>query len=175
MAVTLYVTGTVDIGELSRDLRSLGDDLDQPIRDALAKGAQSIADAARGLMRYRPEGAWLGSTGRDYGHIRDYYAARGATLSASVLTTHPAGPVWEFGGTIHPLLSERHKLLTNPTHRLQQQLQLAAEDKNRPPWTFEIPRLAPVQRAGDEELSSIEDNLEAATQKLLDEYGFTEA
>ena len=102
MAGILRLTVSTDVAELSRDLRSFGDDLDHPLRDALEYGAKTIAAAAKPLMRFRAEGAWPNSSGARYGHISDWYAARVATTSASVYSDHPAAPVWEWGGHIDP-------------------------------------------------------------------------
>jgi hypothetical protein len=162
----------VDLGELSRDLRAMGKDLDRPLRDALRDGASMVVDTAKVLMRERPEGAWRGSSGAEYGHIRSYYEARVATLSSSVVSDHPAAEVWEWGGTIHPLLGEAHFALSKSTIKEQLRLKLVAQDKDRPPWTFHIPREQPVGRAAEARMPEIERNLDTAVDALIRRYGF---
>ena len=169
MAGILRLTVSVDVRELSRDLRSFGEDLDRPLRDALEYGAKTIAVAAKPLMRFRAEGAWPNSSGARYGHISEYYQARAATLSASVVTDHPAGPVWEWGGHIDPAAGGgEHRLkadLSRNAHA-RQRIRLAGGRRG-----IEIPRLQPVTRAGDENREEITQHLEDALTSLVKEHG----
>jgi hypothetical protein len=162
----------VNVSDLSRDLRAFGDDLDKPLRDALEWGATSVARAAKPLMRFRAEGAWATSSGARYGHIQDYYEARVATISAAVVSDHPAAPVWEWGGTIHPLLGvSLHHALSTSRMKEQMKMRLAAANMDRPPYTFRIPRLQPVANAADAEREQITQHLEDAVDALIREYG----
>lgn len=170
---SVYITLSTDVGELSRDLRALGDDLDQPIRDALDKGAQAVITSAHELMRYRPEGAWKGSSGARYGHIRDYYEARVNRLSASINSGHPAAGVWEFGGQIHPLLGEGHHVLSYHNRQYRQaRARIAGTGLDRPPYTFDIPRLQPVAHAAEQNEQDIARHIADAVDRLIAEYGF---
>lgn len=168
MGGTVRLHTSVDIGDLSRDLRSFGEDLDKPLRDALHYGARMVAQGAKRFMRYRPEGAWASSSGARYGHIRDYYEARVATMSAAVISRHPASAVWEWGGTIHPLLGTgMHRLIQRHP---QQRLALAARNMDRPPYTFHIPKLRPVGNAADVAYRDITQHLENAVRQLIEEH-----
>ena len=168
----LHIGLRVDLGELSRDLRAMGKDLDKPLREAIARGVEMIAATAKPLMRFRAEGAWTRSSGAQYTHIREYYDARVNILSGSVGSDHPAAPVWEWGGTIHPLLGEFHHVLTKSSHKQQLRLQLAVQGFDRPPWTFDIPAEHPVGRAADKSMPEVERVLDTAVSRLLRQYGF---
>lgn len=162
MAGRLRIGLYVDVGELSRDLRALGDDLDHPIRDVLAQGAKEIADIARGFMR-KGQPTWpTSSAARDYpGLIADYYDSRSSTLSASVGSTHPAAPVWEWGGDIHPASgSVLHEVF-------KRHPQLA-----RGHQVIHIPRTEPVTTAGDQQREELVQNLDDAVSRLIEQYGF---
>lgn len=143
MASTLRLT--VDTREVVRDLNAIRDHLADPIRDTIGHGAEMIATDARQFMRERPEGAWKGSSGDRYGHIKDYYSFRVNDLSASILTSHPAGAVWEWGGDIHPA-------------GLKQ--------------TIHIPRTRPVGHAADADEEQITRDLGDSVSRLVREYGF---
>lgn len=169
---TVYITLSTDIGELSRDLRSMADNLDQPIRDALGRGAESVVSTAHELMRYRPEGAWKGSSGARYGHIRDYYVAKVNRLSASINSSHPASGVWEFGGQIHPLLGESHHMLSYRNRQYKQARARLSPDLQRPPYTFDIPAEHPVATAAESKEQDIARALADAVDRLIAEYGF---
>lgn len=171
MAGKLHLSLRVDLGELSRDLRAMGRDLDRPLREALSHGAEMVATGAKPLMRFRPEGAWKGSSGAAYGHIREYYEARVATLSASVTSDHPAAPVWEWGGDIHPLLGSMHETFKGKAGSALR-LQLAASGHDQPPYTFHIPRETPVGRAAEKAEPELDRFLDDAVSRLLREYGF---
>lgn len=165
------LTTSADVSELSRDLRSFGEDLDRPLRDALEYGANAIADAARPLMRFRAAGPWPTSSGARYGHIKAYYEARVQTTSATVISDHPAAPVWEWGGTIRPLLgSGIQRMATTSRTAGQMRLKLVAAGLDRPPYTFRIPRLGPVSHAADAKRPEIEQHLEDAVSALIREH-----
>jgi hypothetical protein len=168
----MRLRASVDVRELVRDLEAFGDELDEPIRDVLEHGASSIADAARPLMRFRAEGAWPTSSGAKYGHIRAYYEGKLTSSSTAVVfSDHPAAPVWEWGGTIHPLVGhEVRALISRPGTRQLARSALKVANQLRPPYTFEIPRLEPVQRAAAVEREHIEEELESAIQDLIDEH-----
>lgn len=162
----------VEIAEISRDLRALGDDFDKPIRDTLEEHATKIADIARGFMRHG-EPSWPNSSAaRDFGSapgtIAGYYDSRVATTSASIGSRHPAAPVWEWGGDIHPAAgSARHaaiaaKRVNSPARKL---LEAGVQ-------TIHIPRLQPVHRAGEADLPAMEQALDDAVSRLVEQYGF---
>ena len=169
MAGILRLTVSTDVRELSRDLRSFGDDLDRPLRDALEYGAKTIAAAAKPLMRFRAEGAWPTSSGARYGHISAYYAARVATLSAVVYSEHPAAPVWEWGGHIDPGAGGgEHRIRAELASRARarQRIRLAGGRRG-----IEIPRLEPVTRAGEASREDITRHLDDALTALVKEHG----
>lgn len=165
------ITASADVAELSRDLRSFGDDLDRPLRDALEYGASTIARAAVPLMRHGQPSWPTSSAARDYGSfpgaIASYYRARVATISASVLSDHPAAPVWEWGGSLHPRAraglhaaiastavgSPRRKLLERGTQ------------------VITIPRTQPVSNAADAAREDITQHLDDAVTDLIREHG----
>jgi len=172
MAGMVRITASADVAELSRDLRSFGDDLDRPLRDALEYGARTVALAAKPLMRFRAEGAWPSSSGARYGHIAAYYEARVATVSAAVVSDHPAAPVWEWGGTIRPILgSGIQRLATASRTAGQVRLRLSALGMDRPPFTFHIPRLQPVGHAAEAKREEIVQHLDDAVTALIKEHG----
>jgi hypothetical protein len=169
LAGILRLSVSTDVAELSRDLRSFGDDLDRPLRDALEYGAKTIAAAAKPLMRFRAEGAWLNSSGARYGHISEYYQARVATTSASVVSDHPAAPVWEWGGHIDPGAGGgEHKLKAELSARSRARTRIRLAGGRR---GIEIPRLQPVSRAGDAMREEITQHLEDALTALIKEHG----
>ncbi|HZL18702.1 MAG TPA: hypothetical protein VFG23_13245 [Polyangia bacterium] len=164
----LRLTVSVDVTELSRDLRSFGDDLDRPLRDALEYGAKTIAVAAKPLMRYRAN-TWKNSSGARYGPINSYYAARVATTSASVVSDHPAAPVWEFGGHIDPAAGGgEHRVKAELRQRavVRQRIRMAGGRKG-----IEIPALHPVGRAAEASRQDITQHLEDALTALVREHG----
>lgn len=163
----LRVHASADVADLSRDLRSFGDDLDRPLRDALEYGATAIARAAKPLMRHGQPSWPTSSAARDYpGRIADYYRARVATISAAVLSDHPAAPVWEWGGTIHPAAgSIRHAAIAaQPVGSMRRKL------LERGHQAIHIPRTQPVARAGEAEREDIEKHLEDAVDALIREH-----
>lgn len=161
MPATLKVA--VDIGSTSRDLRALGDDLDRPIRDVLGDHAATIADLARGFL-HKGAPSWpTSSAARLFpAGIRAYYGSSVATISATVWSTHPAAPVWEWGGTIHPASGAAHEIFkAHPG--------MAAAMGHQ---EIHIPRDLPVTRAGDADLPMLERDLRDAIDRLIVEYGF---
>lgn len=165
----------VDAKDVADNLDAIADGLDRPISNVLGAGARKIAVGAHELMRERPEGAWKGSSGAEIpGHIRDYYEARmSGRLAAVVQSAHPAAPVWEWGGEIHPLLgASMHHFLSRSTVAGGMRLQLKAQDKLRPPWTFQIPAEHPVGRSADQQEEQITRDLDDAISRLVTEHGF---
>lgn len=163
----------VDVRDISDNLNAIAEGLDQPIRDVLGFGAADIAKTARELMRERPAGSWKGSSGSRYSHIRDYYSSRVNRLSAVVESAHPAAPVWEWGGTIHPLLGAGvHHVLSRSSGKEAAKQVLSASGRDRPPWTFVIPGIHPVGAAGDEHKDSIASDLDEAVSALVEKHGF---
>lgn len=168
MAGRLRIGVSVDVADLSRDLRSFGDDLDRPLRDALEYGANIIADAARPLMRVRPEGAWPNSSGARYGHIAAYYEAKVQTLSSTVVSDHPAAPVWEWGGHIDPGAGggEHHvKAELRARARVRSRIRAAGGRRG-----IEIPPLHPVGHAADAKREEVTQHLEDALDALIREH-----
>lgn len=163
----LRLSVSTDVADLSRDLRAFGDDLDKPLRDALEYGANAVANAAKPLMRFRPSGAWPTSSGARYGHIQDYYRATVATLSAAVVSDHPAAEVWEYGGDIHPAAgSIRHAAIA--AHSVGSPARQILE---RGIQTIHIPRQQPVANAADAKREEITQHLEQAVDALIEEHG----
>ena len=167
-SLSLHIWGA---SELSRDLRALGKDLDKPIHDALQRGAEMVASSAKVLMRYRAEGAWKGSSGAEYDHIREYYDAKASKLSATVGSGHPAAPVWEWGGQIHPLLPEMHHMLSYRNRQFRQ-ARMQHADLMRAPYTFDIPRLQPVGDAFALREREVEQGVENAVSRTAALYDF---
>jgi hypothetical protein len=171
MAGILRLTVSADVAELSRDLRSFGDDLDRPLRDALEYGATTIARSAVGFMRHGQPSWPTSSAARDYGSfpgaIASYYRARVATINASVLSDHPAAPVWEYGGSIHPLAhAGLHAAIRSTTTGSPRRKLLEAGTQ-----TIVIPRTQPVTNAGDAAREDITQHLESAVTDLIREHG----
>lgn len=135
------VRAEVDVKDLYDDLVAAGQGLDKQLTGELERGARDIADASRKFMREgEGVGRFKGSTGAELPHIRDSYTSTARGLVANVISTHPAGPVWEFGGTIAP---------------------------HSPKQVIRIPHLAPVHLAALEELDLIALHLQAAVDRLL--------
>ena len=154
----------VDIREVSADLRALGDGLDDPIRDTLETHAKQIADMARGFL-HSGAPSWLTSSAfRDFGpSMRPYYDSAVARVSASIGSTHPGAPVWEWGGEIHPAAggSMHHVLREHPSLRAAFSGQVIV-----------IPRDQPVGRAGEADLPALERDLDSALDRLAAAHGF---
>lgn len=166
MASTLRVGLQVtDAKQVSKDLRDLGDDLDGPLRYVLAEGAATIADLARGFMRHG-QPSWLtSSAARLYGSvpgaIASYYDSRVNKLSANVGSRHPAAPVWEYGGTIHPRSGKGgHAMIRKHPH-----LGIGVQ-------AIVIPGLHSVERAGDTAQEGIVQNVQDTISALIERYDF---
>lgn len=150
--------------ELQRDLQSLGEDLDRPIRDVLEDHAAAIADMARGFLmtstKNQPPWA-MSSAAEEYPDgPSGYYGSTLNNLSASVWTTHPGAPVWEWGGTIHPAAGGLHEVFKS--HPM-----LASGHQ-----AIVIPRTMPANRAADYDEESFEADMQDAVDRLIAEYGF---
>jgi hypothetical protein len=170
----------VDVGDVSRSLRAMGDDLDLTIRRVLRAGAADIADLSKSYMRHgHLGGSWPSSSAARLfpGLIAGYYGSSGpetstpslmgnttdprSAVSATVWSTHPAAPVWEWGGDIHPAAgSFLHQVFKQHPH-------MAAGFQ-----VIHIPRLNPVVRAGDQHQPALERDLDDAVTRLVVEYGF---
>lgn len=155
----------VDAAAVSRQLRALADDLDRPIRQVLRHAVEDIVDLSRSYMRkgFRG-GSWpTSSAARDFpGLIAGYYDSSVALVSATVWSTHPAAPVWEWGGDIHPASGAAHWIFkAHPG---------MAEAMGH--QVIHIPRLQPVTRAGEQHLPVIEREMDDALTSLIVEYGF---
>ena len=169
MAGTLKLGATVDGRQAQCDLQAVGDGLDKPITDVLRDGAAKIADIARGFLHHGAP-SWLNSSAaRDFpGGIRAYYDSRAAKMSATVGSTHPAAPVWEWGGDIHPAAgSAKHAAIRSIRHGDPRRAQLEAGHQ-----VIHIPRDMPVQRAGDSAKDDLARRLEDAVERLVMEHGF---
>ena len=177
MARTLKLSARVDTRDIQRDLRAIGDNLDQPITDVLGQGAEAIANAARGFMRHgKPP--WPTSSGAKFeGGIASYYDSkvahydsRGYLFNATVGSTHPAAEVWEYGGHIDPaagggIHTVKRELAARA--RVRQKIRLAGGRQG-----FEIPRLMPVGHAADSLEAQIGQHLDDAVSRLVAQYGF---
>ena len=167
MASTLKAA--VDIREVSADLRALGGSLDDPIRDTLGQHASVIADMARGFL-HSGKPTWATSSAfRDFGpSMRPYYDSSVARVSASIGSTHPGAPVWEWGGEIHPAAGGGvHAAIRAFHHGDPRRKMLSAGHQ-----VIVIPRDRPVGRAGDQDLPALERDLESAVDRLCREHGF---
>ena len=161
MASTLKAA--VDIRDASAALRRLDDDLDDPIRDALETHAGQIADMARGFLHSGAPSWATSSAFRDFGpSMRPYYDSSVARVSASIGSTHPGAPVWEWGGEIHPAAggAMHHVLREHPSLRAAFNGQVIV-----------IPPDHPVGRAGEQDLPALERALESALDRLCREHG----
>ena len=167
MAATLKAA--VDIREVSADLRALGDNLDDPIASTLEQHARDIADMARGFL-HSGKPTWLTSSAfRDFGpSMRPYYDSHVARVSASIGSTHPGAPVWEWGGEIHPAAGGAvHAAIRAFRHGDPRRKMLSAGHQ-----VIVIPRDRPVGRAGEQDLPALERDLESAVDRLCREHGF---
>lgn len=135
-----YVRADVQIRELYADLLAAGEGVEKELTHELSDAAHKIADDAKPHMRLGTED-WAVRPGQvQLPHIRDTYTVTARGLVANVVSSHPAAPVWEFGGQIHPR------------------------------QTITIPREAPVHQAALEDLDLIERNLRSAVDRLLDAF-----
>lgn len=100
MADTLRLPVGFDTTELQRDLESVEHGLGRTLTDVLRKTAGIVADTAPRFTPYDPAHDYTRKDGLP--HLRDTFGARAAGGTATVTTTHPGGPVHEFGGTIAP-------------------------------------------------------------------------
>jgi hypothetical protein len=162
--MALTIRAAVEVRELSRDLRSLGEGLDKPIRDTLTEYVEKIRDIGAGFMRHGqpswPSSSAAAKYGSFPGAIASYYDTRTSTVSANIGTRHPAGPVWEWGGDIHPRAGALHEMFkSHPEQAAGHQ-------------TITIPRLQPMVRAADQEADAFERALDDAVDRLIAEYGF---
>lgn len=170
MARTLKLSARVDTRDIQRDLQAIGDGLDQPITDVLARGAEDIANTARGFMRHgKPP--WPTSSGAKFeGGIASYYDSKVSKMSANVGSTHPAAEVWEWGGHIDPaagggIHTVKRELAARA--RVRQKIRRAGGRQG-----FEIPRLQPVGHAADALEGQIAQSLDDAISRLVTQYGF---
>jgi hypothetical protein len=165
------IKAAVDIRGVSQDLRALGDDLDDPIQDALEQHAGIIADMARGFLHSGAPSWATSSAFRDFGpSMRPYYDSHVARVSASIGSTHPGAPVWEWGGHIDPAAG-------GGIHTLARELKARSYQRQKIRMAggrqgFEIPRDQPVYRAGQADLPALERDLESAVDRLCREHGF---
>jgi hypothetical protein len=161
------IRANVDVKSVSQDLRALGDDLDKPIRDTLGEYAEKIKDIGAGFMKHG-HGSWpTSSAARDFpGLIADYYDTRVSTLSANIGTTHPGGPVWEYGGDIHPAAgSAKHAAIRGLRGPRRAMLERGHQ-------VIHIPRWMPMTRAADQEAPAFERALGDAVDRLIAEHNF---
>ena len=170
----LRIYAKIDIGDTAKDLQAIGDGLDQPLTDAFEYAGRVITESAHANMRHAKPSWPTSSAARMYGSgagvISSYYDSQATSVGASIFSRHPAAPVWEWGGTIHPLLGRSlHRMIAKSP---QAALRLSAGGHDRPPWTFEIPRLEPVARAGAEREQEITDRLEQSIDELIEANGF---
>ena len=175
MAGRLVVKVSTDIGDLDKDLDAIGDGLTQRLEDAFDYGSRLVADAARPLMRHGAASWPTSSAAHRYGSgpgvLAGYYDSTATTTFGAVIGRHPALVVWEWGGTIHPLLGKSlHRALSRSAARFSLRAQLTNRGQDRPPWTFHIPRLQPVQNAAAERRDEIAERLQTAVDELVDQY-----
>jgi hypothetical protein len=163
--IRVGVEGATDI---AKDMRAAAEGFDTPLHDVLDHAGQLVADTAKQFMRYRPEGAWKDSSGARYGHIRDYYAHRTNETSASVYTSHPAGPVWEWGGHIDPGAGGGEHFVKRDLKARAHARQKIRQAGGR--QGFEIPRLEPVGKAGRASAEDIHRDFEDTVDRYLREH-----
>lgn len=103
MAATIHI-GVPDLRDLRADLDAVQIGLGRQVNKALATSAKPIAALARDLAPFDAthRGWRWNHPYPDPGHIRDNIKARGAAYGAAIVSTHPGGPVHEFGGSIAP-------------------------------------------------------------------------
>lgn len=130
----------VNIEDIARDLAGVSAGIDRTIADSVHDAADLVTKLAHENM---PLGThdWAVSPGETpLPHIRDTYSSESTGLVATVGVSHPAGGVWESGGTIHP---------------------------HSPHQAIRIPRIRPVGKAADETLDLFERHSLAAVNRLL--------
>lgn len=101
MAHTVRVGASVDLGGLAKDLDAVAVGLGRQVGKAVALAAQPVAAATARSAPFDPEHRADRPDG--LGHLRDSFTARSlGPIGAAIVSTHPAAPVFEFGGTIAP-------------------------------------------------------------------------
>jgi hypothetical protein len=101
MAETVRVRASVDLRDLHRDLESVALGLGKQLADALVTAADTVVRAVPAFTPYDTH--HRGDRKDHLGHLRDTFDARKAGAgTVAIVSTHPAAPVFEFGGTIRP-------------------------------------------------------------------------
>lgn len=99
MAQTVRVSAQ-GLRETQRDLDAVSLGLGRELARVMREGADSVLPAARSFTPYGPGP----QGGRDnLPHIRDTLSARATATTATIVSSHPAGPVHEYGGRIAPM------------------------------------------------------------------------
>ena len=141
------------VADLARDLKAAGDSLAAgQLRDVLLQGAQQIATAAAPIMGYG-QPSWPKSSGAELPRIADSYIATAAGQSAAVATTHPGGPVWEFGGQIAPAAGPGGVT--------------AARASGHPGEVLRIPRKGPAELAALSQIEAVTANVTRHVDQVL--------
>ena len=152
----------VDVKDVVEALDGFRDQLDQPIRDVFEGHGKQIADIAAGFMR-KGQPPWPSSSGARYGDspgtIASYFDSRASVNSLTIGTTHPAGPVWEWGGEIHPAAGKslHAAMKAHPQLRIGHQV-------------IVIPRTLPATRAADADAPALTRDLSDAVDRLIAEH-----
>jgi hypothetical protein len=139
--VASTIKAGVDVRELYEDLRAAEGGLQRVLAREVRRAADDIADGAANNMKLGTED-WAVKPGEpQLPHIRDTYRVQGNGIVAEITSDHPAAPVWEWGGLIHP--------------------------RGMFVQTISIPTRHPVNRAADDELDIFERHLQEAVDRLL--------
>jgi hypothetical protein len=159
---------SVEVGDLAQNLQTLGDSLDDPLRQSVLSGAEMVGRDARPLVAGKPP--WVGSTGEHALPITyQAVAATGVTIAAYVTSQHPGAKVQEYGGDIHPQDSLKHGII----RRLRvgsPRRQMIEREVHGP--TIHIEAKHAVGRAGEADEAAIERDLEDAVDRLVRLHGF---
>src|SRR5262245_38635579 len=98
------IRGSFDARSVAQAFAGAADGLNRAIGDPVADAPEPIAKAA-GRYMIRGEGpnprAKAGGDDR-LPHIADTITAQRSGLTAAIVSSHPAAPVFEYGGTIAP-------------------------------------------------------------------------
>ena len=135
---TVIRTKVPSLVELRKDLDSAELGLGREVnRVARAMAYPVVAETARNAP-FDPE--HRGHPDDDLPHIKDSFSVRVIPGGAAIVTSHPGGPVWEFGGTIYP---------------------------QGPDQPIDIPEYAMARRAGEDKADEAEAAAGRAVDRLL--------
>lgn len=103
--------GFQDIPDVRRDFESVKAGLGRELTALLRSEADTVARATK---PFTPLGPGPTSAKDNLPHIADTISGAALPTGAAVVTTHPGGPVLEYGGTIsprgHPITFKQHAM-----------------------------------------------------------------